>query len=92
MAGGQGTGGGGDAGSTSYEDRGADNIEDLTRHDENQMDRAAQAGMSGAFGAGTDSDAAPESMRTDAEAAFGGTVEEGGGQTGSAGGGSGSSS
>ncbi len=57
----------------SYADRGPDNIEDLTRSDENSMDRAAQAGTTGAFGMGPGTD--NEQRREDAAAAFGGAVE-----------------
>jgi hypothetical protein len=56
-----------------YADRGPDNIEDLTRSDENAMDRAAQAGTTGAFGMGAGTDS--EQRREDAAAAFGGAVE-----------------
>jgi hypothetical protein len=68
-----------------YQDRGADNIDDLTRRNEDSMDRAAQAGTTGAFGAGDGTDS--EQRRQDAEAAFGGEAEPGGGQQGEAGGG-----
>lgn len=61
----------------SYEQRGADNIDDLTRSDENSMDRTAQAGTTGAFGAGDATDS--EQRRQDAEDAFGA------GESGSAG-------
>ena len=53
----------------SYQERGADNIADLTRSDENSMDRAAQAGTTGAFGTGSSTES--EQRREDAEAAFG---------------------
>ncbi len=75
MAQGQDAGGG----DLSYQDRGADNIEDLTRSDEAAMDRVAQAGVSGAFGEGDES--LRETMRHDAEEAFGG--DQGGGESGS---------
>ncbi len=77
MAGGQDAGGSGGADDVSYEDRGADNIEDLTNYDENEMDRTAQAGVSGAFGAAEDAEETRETMREDAEAAFGGSAEGG---------------
>jgi hypothetical protein len=60
----------------SYNDRGADNIDDLTRSDENMMDRTAQSGTTGAFGEGDATDAAQR--REDAEAAFGGEAEDNG--------------
>jgi len=82
MAGGQ-QDAGGDAGSVpSYEDRGGDNQQDLTRYDENAMDRAAEAGFDGAFGANPDAEATREQARQDAEAAFGGRADEGSGSTG----------
>ncbi|MBV9787050.1 MAG: hypothetical protein JOZ51_02670 [Chloroflexi bacterium] len=59
----------------SYNERGADNLEDLTRSDENLMDRAAQAGTTGAFGEGNSSDS--EQLRRDAEDAFGGSDSSG---------------
>lgn len=65
----------------SYQERGADNIEDLTRSDEAAMDRTAQAGTTGAFGAGDA--ASSQQRREDAEAAFGGSSEESGQQSGS---------
>jgi hypothetical protein len=46
------------------------------------MDRAAEAGFDGAFGANPDADATREQARQDAEAAFGGQADEGGGSTG----------
>ena len=60
---------GDNADDTSYADRGADNIEDLTRSDEAAMDRAAQAGVSGAFDA-AGSEQLREEMRDDARDAF----------------------
>lgn len=69
-----GTSGGSD--DVSYNDRGADNVEDLTRADENMMDRLAQSGKTGAFGEGDATDAAQR--REDAEAAFGGEAEDNG--------------
>ena len=86
MAQGQDQGGGGDGGDVSYENRGADRPEDLTQYDENMMDRAAQAGTTGAFGAGGDQASTTESRREDVEAAFGGEAEPGGGQSGGGGG------
>lgn len=71
----QGAGTGGQSDDVSYEDRGADNIEDLTRSDENSMDRTAQAGTTGAFGAGDATDS--EQRRQDAEDAFGGSESSG---------------
>jgi hypothetical protein len=65
-----------------YADRGPDNTADLTRSDENSMDRTAQAGTTGAFGAGNETDR--EQRRQDAEDAFGGAVESGGEQQGDA--------
>lgn len=67
----QNTGGSSDNDDLSYAERGADNIEDLTRSDENMMDRAAQAGTTGAFGEAGSSDS--EQRRQDAEDAFGGS-------------------
>ncbi len=81
----QDAGTGGEADDISYADRGTDNTADLTRADENTMDRVAQAGTTGAFGAGSETDS--EQRREDAAAAFGGDVESGGGQQGGAGGG-----
>jgi hypothetical protein len=60
-----------EAGDASYDLRGDDNLEDMTRYDENAMDRSAQAGNSGAFGAG-DQDHARETTLDDAIDAFGG--------------------
>lgn len=68
----------GETDNISYADRGADNPDDLTRYDENSMDRAAQSGTTGAFGTGDATDS--EQRRQDAEAAFGGTAESGGEQ------------
>ncbi|HEY0605607.1 MAG TPA: hypothetical protein VGD58_21975 [Herpetosiphonaceae bacterium] len=65
----QNTGGSGDDEDLSYNERGADNTQDLTRSDENMMDRAAQAGSTGAFGQGGSSDS--QQRRQDAEDAFG---------------------
>jgi hypothetical protein len=59
-----------DADDVSYADRGEDNLEDLTRSDEAAMDRAAQAGVGGAFDA-ADADQLREQMRENAEEAFG---------------------
>jgi hypothetical protein len=78
-----GTGGG----DLSYQDRGDDRTDDLTRRDEASMDRTAQAGFSGAFDAAANPDATRESMRQDAADAFGGAVSDtGGGASGSTGG------
>jgi hypothetical protein len=74
MAGGQDAGGSGDV---SYGDRGGDNIEELTKYDENEMDRTAQAGVSGAFGAAEGAEETRETLREDAESAFG--DDQGGG-------------
>ena len=65
----QNTGTGDQSDDVSYDQRGADNIDDLTRSDENSMDRMAQAGTTGAFGAGSATDS--EQRRQDAEDAFG---------------------
>ncbi len=65
-----------------YADRGPDDIADLTRSDENSMDRTAQAGTTGAFGAGNETD--HEQRRQDVEAAFGGAAESSGEQQGDA--------
>ena len=73
----QNTGNSDDNQDLSYNERGAENIEDLTRSDENLMDRAAQAGTTGAFGEGGSNDS--EQRRQDAEDAFGGS----GGSSGS---------
>ncbi len=59
-----------DANDIAYPDRGSDSIENLTHADEAEMDRAAQAGVAGAFGAVED-DQARKEMRGDAEEAFG---------------------
>lgn len=67
----QNTGSSSDNDELSYNERGADNSQDLTRSDENMMDRAAQAGTTGAFGEGGSSDS--EQRRQDAEDAFGGS-------------------
>lgn len=78
----------GNADDVSYQDRGSDNLADLTRSDENAMDRVAEAGVSGAFGA-KDADGLREQMQQDAASAFGGE-EQGSGQGASGGSGSGS--
>ena len=83
----QNAGTGGDQGSPSYQERGDDRTDDLTRRDEASMDRTAQAGFSGAFDAATNPDATRESMRHDAADAFGGTVSDTGGGAGGATGG-----
>jgi hypothetical protein len=81
-----GTGGG----DLSYQQRGDDRTDDLTRRDEASMDRAAQAGFDGAFDAAANPDATRESMRQDAADAFGGAVSDtGGGAGGATGGGAG---
>jgi hypothetical protein len=50
---------------------------DYTAQDEEKMDRAAQAGTSGAFGAGdSTSGVTDDNMRQDAEEAFGGAGEQ----------------
>ncbi len=78
MDGGQDAGTSDETNDVSYADRGPDNIADLTRSDENSMDRTAQSGTTGAFGAGSETDS--EQRREDAAAAFGGAVESGGAQ------------
>lgn len=72
----QNTGDSSDNDDLSYAERGADNIEDLTRSDENMMDRAAQAGTTGAFGEAGSSDS--EQRRQDAEDAFSGSGDSSG--------------
>ncbi len=47
-------------------------IDEYTRQDEEKMDRVAQAGVEGAFGAAPGADETRERMRQDAEQAFGG--------------------
>jgi hypothetical protein len=78
----QNAGTGGDQGGPSYQERGDDRTDDLTRRDEESMDRTAQAGFSGAFDAAANPDATRESMRQDAADAFGGAVTDTGGATG----------
>lgn len=52
--------------------------EDYTQADEERMDRAAQAGTGGAFGAGVGtSGTTADNMRQDAEDAFGADAESG---------------
>jgi len=46
--------------------------EDYTEQDANQMDRVAEAGVSGAFGNNPDAEQIREQMREDAEDAFSG--------------------
>jgi hypothetical protein len=62
----------------------ADNTE-YTQEDEAKMDRAAQSGAEGAFGAPSDSAETVDQMREDAEAAFGDTDASGASSTGSSG-------
>lgn len=81
---GQDAGTSGETNDISYADRGVDNTVDLTRSDENSMDRTAQAGTTGAFGMG--SETGSDQRREDASAAFGGAVEAGGEQQGDVGG------
>jgi hypothetical protein len=78
--------GGGQSG-PSYQERGDDRTDDLTRRDEASMDRTAQAGVSGAFDAADNSEATLEGMRQDAADAFGGTIDDTGGGAGGATGG-----
>jgi len=46
--------------------------QDYTSEDEEKMDRASQAGVDGAFGADADGEKERETLREDAEEAFGG--------------------
>lgn len=46
--------------------------QDYTEQDAEEMDRVAEAGVSGAFGANPDAEQEREQMRQDAEDAFGG--------------------
>jgi len=46
--------------------------QDYTEQDANQMDRVAEAGVSGAFGNNPDAEQIREQMREDAEDAFSG--------------------
>jgi hypothetical protein len=73
------------------EDVGGVNTDEATRQDEEKMDRAAQAGVEGAFGANPNAEQTLEQMREDATDAFSGTENAGNSTTqGDAGGSSGS--
>lgn len=55
--------------------------DDYTQEDEAKMDRAAQAGMEGAFGANPQPEEVEREMRQDAEDAFS-QMDQGGAETG----------
>ncbi len=58
---------------------GSERQTDYTQQDEEKMDRVAQAGVEGALGAAEEGSKAREQMREDAEVAFGGAENTGGG-------------
>ena len=67
---------------SNQETSGSDSVERYTREDEEKMDRAAQAGVEGAFEANPEGEETRESMREDAEDAFSDSDAGGSGQSG----------